>query len=187
MTEDRLRTIIESESTTLLNIFRHYALRAQLVDGMAVHELAQEILHEVYIEAMAHRDRFDEADVPIAWLIAVGSNLIKRRQDKLYKQERREPLTLDIYSETAEEEETLPYAASVLSPDPTEAIDSAETAEKWLGLVSAPDREILRHAILGELTSQELGNVLGVSAGTARVRLHRAIQRLKSAMRQEIV
>ena len=56
----------------------------------------------------------------------------------------------------------------------------AELAELLAG-VSEGDQQIIRLAVVHEMNGEELGRALGVSPGAARVRLHRALNRLRRA------
>ena len=69
-------------------------------------------------------------------------------------------------------------------PGPEQTFESREQVQEMLALVSPDDAEVLRLALLHELDSQGLADYLGVSVGTARVRLHRALRRLRKAWKQ---
>jgi len=59
-----------------------------------------------------------------------------------------------------------------------------QAAEELLGLVSEPDRQVLRLAIVEGLSGRELAAQLGITEGAARVRLHRAKQQLRRTYSQ---
>ncbi len=44
------------------------------------------------------------------------------------------------------------------------------------------DREVLLLSYVAELTSPEIGEMLNLSAGTVRVRIHRALRRLSDEL-----
>lgn len=64
------------------------------------------------------------------------------------------------------------------SPDPAVATVHTDAVATALAALSERDREVLRLAAWEELDGTELAEALGCSAGTAKVRLHRARQRL---------
>ena len=51
-----------------------------------------------------------------------------------------------------------------------------------LGVLSAREREAVALRFGSELTSEEIGAVLGISAGAARMLVHRAVGRLREVM-----
>lgn len=79
-------------------------------------------------------------------------------------------------------------AVDALAADPCRRVSwlhdqrvPAETAERLaaaLGRLRAADRDVIELAAFGDLRGADLGAALGVSAGAANVRLHRARQRL---------
>ncbi|MBX3061605.1 MAG: hypothetical protein KF726_01440 [Anaerolineae bacterium] len=48
-----------------------------------------------------------------------------------------------------------------------------------MALVSVEDARLLKLAVLHDLDGDELAQELGITAGAARVRLHRALRRLR--------
>lgn len=65
-----------------------------------------------------------------------------------------------------------------MSPDPAVATVRNDTLSTALAALSEKDREVLRLAAWEGLDGAELAAALGCSLGTAKVRLHRARQRL---------
>jgi RNA polymerase sigma factor (sigma-70 family) len=71
-------------------------------------------------------------------------------------------------------------------------VESTETAvvdrdwmEQTLATASESDRYILQLAIVDELNGDEIAQQLGINPGTARVRLSRALQRLRERVKLE--
>jgi len=69
----------------------------------------------------------------------------------------------------------------MIAPPPADGDDSV--LEAALRQLSDEDRELVRLSSWEQLTPSEIAEVLGVSAGAARTRLHRARQRLASDLR----
>jgi RNA polymerase sigma-70 factor (ECF subfamily) len=179
----RLRQFIADEAGTLLGTFRYYLYRA----GMTAQPLdlaAQELLNDVVVEALQHEDRFLPGGQPRAWLLGIGANLIKRRRVELARRNRREPLVRDLYP-TVEadmgEDELFDWMASVSSVETETELESNQQVMAILSRVSPEDQRVLRLAILSGLDGAALAKALGVSPGAARVRLHRALNRLREA------
>jgi RNA polymerase sigma factor (sigma-70 family) len=180
----RLRQFLEAETEALLGTLRLYVVRAGLAADQGVTLAAVELLNQVVVEALAHTDRFRPSGQPRAWLLGIAANLIKREQVARAKRYRREPLAHDLLpgsGETMAEDEVFDRLAALVAADPAEEMAASQQVEAILAHVSESDRQILRLAVLHELNGQELGRALDITPGAARVRLHRALNRLRGA------
>lgn len=191
--DQRLKAFIEAEAEALLGTLRFYVLRAGLAAGDAIPQAAQELLNEVVVEALDHAGRFRPDGEPKAWLLGIAANLVKRRQADLAKRQRREPLAADlaVADEAAISEDDLFDQLADLADraqDGPEAQVEAQAQVDWLlAHVSAEDAHLLRLAVLHDLDGAMLARALDVSPGAARVRLHRALNRLRAALAAEPV
>jgi RNA polymerase sigma-70 factor (ECF subfamily) len=66
-----------------------------------------------------------------------------------------------------------------------EALEADENVRALLANVSADDAHVLRLAILNGLDGEALARELSITPGAARVRLHRALTRLRRAVQAE--
>lgn len=106
-----------------------------------------------------------------AWVFTVARNLLS---DWRQSQVTAEPLPDDLEAPDPSDEETESDTSIVLA------------VRQTLGQLSETDQLIIRLRYLEEDRSfAEIGNLLGVKAVTARVRLHRALQHLESALKQD--
>ncbi len=179
-----LRRFIEGETTTLLATLRYYLLRAGLVEGQGAALAAVELLNEVVVEALDHADRFRPSGQPMAWLLGIAVNLIKRQQRERAMRNCREPLARDLGAaglEALSEDELFDRLATLAIADPRQQLETDQQVATILAQVSEADQRLLRLAILHGLSGRELARALGVSPGAARVRLHRALNRLRAA------
>jgi RNA polymerase sigma factor (sigma-70 family) len=182
--QTRLRQFIEMETETLLATLRYYLVRAGLADAQSAALAAVELLNEVVIEALDHADRFRSSGQPMAWLLGIAANLIKRKQAERATRNRREPLVRDLYLDVQDnlsEDELFDWLAALTVAEPALAWESNEAVSAILAYVSKTDQHILRLAVLHDLNGEELAQALGVTPGAARVRLHRALNRLRAA------
>lgn len=180
----QLKSYITDEVQTLRGTIRMYVVRAQLAFGDDVATLADDILNDVVIEALNHAHRFDPNRSPKAWLLGIATNLIRRRQASQSTQNRREPLIRDLYPNTHHdfnEDDLFDRLTRSHQHNPEVRFESNETVEHLLSLVSDADQQVIRYAILDDLNGEALAKRLGISAGAARVRLHRALNRLRIA------
>jgi RNA polymerase sigma-70 factor (ECF subfamily) len=113
-------------------------------------------------------------------------NVIRRKKVERAKDARREVslsrLTVQQPSFNSEQDvldRLMPNSAT--APYPGLALESEEEVAAILSLVSPADQEIVRLAVLEDCEREALAQRLGVSPGTARMRLHRALRRLRLA------
>lgn len=177
----RLRQFIEREGETLRGTLRLYLYRAGLPES------PDDLLNDVVVEALRHEGRFRPDGQPRAWLLGIAANLIKRRSAARARRERREPLLRDLYGSTEEslsDDELFDWLASLTgqAADPPALDDEAHTL---LACVSSDDQRVLMLAILHGLDGEALARELGTTPGAARVRLHRALRRLRDAAGRE--
>jgi RNA polymerase sigma factor (sigma-70 family) len=180
----RLEAVIDSERTQLLKTLRFYVLRAGLASGRDGDIVAQELLNETVFEALRSVHRLKPEMNPHPWLLGIALNLIKRKQVDIAKRERREPLVRDL----------LPDSQFTLSDDDLfdqlpqlvdTAFDEFEVKDEiadMLRYLSESDSQVLKLAVAHDMNGEALAQALHISPGAARVRLHRALNRLRRAL-----
>jgi RNA polymerase sigma factor (sigma-70 family) len=179
---ERLSQYVHEQATSLQGIICSYVVRSGLAQGEAAWATAAEVLSDTMLEALAHAERLDSSIQPQAWLLGIAANMLKRRKASLMKQ-RREVLVSDLHRDSSSVSAAAFFdqIATLTSPGPEHALEDQERVQEILALVSPQDQEVLRLAILYDLDTQSLARALGVSPGAARVRLHRALNRLRLA------
>lgn len=185
ITRESLQGFLREHSASLQGIIGTYIVRMRLAQGDAVRTLAAEVLSETTLEALRHAHRFEPTTQPQAWLLSIASNVLKRKRASLMKWQQHEALVSDlaanIHSDTFRDSEFFDQFTHLVSQGPEHEIEERERVDEILSLVQPGDQEILRLALLHDLDAQELSRILQVSPGTARVRLHRALNRLRQA------
>lgn len=187
---ERLRQFIATETEALIRVISVYVTRAGLCRVNEARATATELLNEVVIEALAHEARFDATREPMAWLLGIAANLIRRRQSQIAALDRREPLVRDVYqnqSESMSDDELFDRVANLAMSalDPEYITETNALASAMLNAVSHDDRQVLRLAIMHDLDGNTVARELGISPGAARVRLYRAIRRLREVWLRE--
>lgn len=181
----RLRHYIATEAAELTRTLRYYLLRAgSSVQAEALDSATSELLNEVVVEALTHEDRFRSEMHPRAWLLGIAANLIKRRQSEFARQQRREPLIRDLYpgmEDVMSDDDLFDLMIEWADASHTDVLERDTMISMLLDTLSPQDSQILRLALLHGLNGDTLARELGISAGAARVRLHRAIHRLRIA------
>jgi RNA polymerase sigma factor (sigma-70 family) len=186
----RLIEFITDNVASLLGILRSYVRRMGLARGEEVPAVAVEVLQEVVIEALDHADRFNPMGQPMAWLLGIAINVIKRKKAELAKRSQRElsigELSL-VQEEHLSEHELFDQITADSSAEPDQEIAANEQAELLLSLVSPEDQQILMLAFLQGFEREALAKKLSISPGATRVRLHRALKRLRLAWSEQHV
>lgn len=188
METTRLRQYIEHDSSALLGMLRYYLYRAGLSGrDLPLEAAARDLLNEVVAEALAHESRFQTAADPRAWLLGIAANLVKRRQSELVGREQREPLIRDLHPDleaAMSDDELFDWIAEVAAAPP-DMLETHQDVTALLAAISPDDARVLRLAIMNGLDGAALAAALGVSPGAARVRLHRALNRLRQVVQQQ--
>ena len=183
----RLEQYLEAEGHALRQTLRYYLTRAGLASGSAANLAADDLLHDVTVEAFKCAERLRPDVQPRAWLLGIAANLIKRRQVERAKRERREPLVRDLYPDiegTLSDEELFDQFPNVSDASLAE-LEEDEQITTILSGLSQSDADLLRLAILHDMDGEALGKALGVTPNAARVRFHRALHRLRDTYQRQ--
>ena len=122
-------------------------------------EDAADLLAEVYLVAWRRRADLPRGDERRLWLFGVARRLVAEHHRT-------------VGARTAAESDVVP--AEPRSEDDARG----DAVRRALGTLSDVDRELVTLTTWEGLSPAEAGRVVGVTAGTARVRLHRARARL---------
>lgn len=183
--ETNLSRLLEQEVPALELTLRYYVWRAGLVRAETLQDTTIELLDEVIQAALEQAAHYDRSRELRPWLLGIATNLIKRRQVEQAKRTYREPFLGDLWSTTLEASGEAEVLALLASPGPEDVVEAQEQAEALLRLVSVEDQQVLRLAILKDYDGERLAQHLGITPVAARVRLHRALQRLRAAWERQ--
>ncbi len=179
---------IGDNAFSLLGIIRSYVLRMGLASGEDVPAVALEVLQQVVLEALDHADRFDPTGQPMAWLLGITINIIKRNKAERIKSSQRELTFSDLslmQEEDLSESDLFDQLVTHSDTGLDQIIAANEQAGLLLSLVSPEDQHILMLAFLEGYEREALAQELGISPGATRVRLHRALKRLRLAWSEQ--
>ena len=124
---------------------------------------AEDLASHIFTQAMSNLDQY-RGGVVAAWLFRIAHNTL------INHSRRRQPLPLDEMPEVIEWN------------DPADALIKAESHERLRQLVArlpVEQQDLLLLKVVGGLTADEIGAVVGKSAGAVRVALHRIIRQLQ--------
>ncbi|MGQ0743957.1 MAG: RNA polymerase sigma factor [Acidimicrobiales bacterium] len=159
--EDRLEQLWREHLPPLVL----YAMRR-----CASREDALDVVAEVYLVAWRRIERVPAGSEARLWLFTVARNVLaNHRRGQVRRTRLAKRLALEV-------EVTVPVA--------TEVSDAALALEAALGVLSEPSRELLVLVAQDGLSVVEAAGVLGISAPTARVRLHRVRAQLRKEMQR---
>lgn len=175
-----LNRFLQEHAAALKNILSVYVLRAGLATGANVQLVTEEVFQDTVLQVMNLGERFVAVQQPRAWFIRVALNVIQRKRVSLAKRYRFEVLTSGLASETGMSEgDVLEHLATIAGPE--QAFESNEQVREMLSLVSPEDARILSLIVLYDCDAATVARQLGIRPEAVRVRLHRALQRLRTA------
>jgi RNA polymerase sigma-70 factor (ECF subfamily) len=133
---------------------------------------AEDVTSEVFARAMRSTHTFESSrGTPRAWLIGIARNTAND-----WWRKRRPEDPVEAPTDIAADDDPL-----------REALRSERLADLRLQLADLSDREreVLSLRFAAELTSPEIGELLGISPTAARMLIHRAITKLRGVLRHE--
>ena len=142
-------------------------IRAYLRRRMRDPELADELLQETFLIATRDASSLEAAGSQRAWLLGIARNLFR---EQMRKQVRRR---------TVELPEDLATTAATKEDHRLDLIRSA------IGKLSEQQREVLELRLKDDLRYADIAEMLDIPIGTVRSRLHHALRRLRSCVRDE--
>jgi RNA polymerase sigma-70 factor (ECF subfamily) len=176
-----LTACIEQESMDLFAILRSYVTRMGLAPRYTAEQITQELMNQVVVEALQTADHFDSSRRPMPWLLGIGINLIRAQLRS--PAHHREIPARDLFPTTQadlSDDELFEGFGALVEASPAGSVEQDSWIADLLAQLPDDDRQIVRLAILNDLDSTALARELGITPGAARVRLHRAVKRLRS-------
>jgi|SRR5579859_1904493 len=184
----QLLLFLQDNTTPLFGTICLYVQRMGPVGGGEVQTVALEVLQETVVEALDHADRFISTGQVMAWLLGIATNVIKRKRAEAAKRQQREIAISRLsvmHPDFVSESDMLDQVTLATTAGPEQGFETDEQVSALLSLVSAEDQQVLRLAFLEDFEREALGQRLGTTSGAARMRLHRALSRLRSAWHEQ--
>jgi RNA polymerase sigma-70 factor, ECF subfamily len=136
-------------------------------------ELASETFARAYHRRASYEARFDNA---LPWLYGIAANIVRRHR-------RTEVRRLRAYARSGVDQSVDLDEASVV--ERADAIRHGAAIAAELGSLSADDRETLTLVAFADLTYEEVGQALGIPAGTVASRMNRLRGQLSSRLSED--
>lgn len=158
--------------TELVNRYRHLVFTIAL-RYTANREDAEEIAQDVFVKAYRSLADFRQDSKFSTWLYAISTNtcITFLRKKKIV-----------TYSLANEKVFELASNTDIINGKETEHKSKAELMNRAIRLLNADDATILTLFYKGEQSLEEIGKIMGITSNNAKVKLHRARQRLKEKL-----
>jgi RNA polymerase sigma-70 factor (ECF subfamily) len=182
MSEERdilLRTLRE-DAEALEGIIRSYVVKMGLATPSDAETTMREIFNETVVAALEAAHTFDCKRRPIPWLLGIAIKRIQRALAADKRNRQREISISDLYphEDTQRSEEEL-FERFAAYTETSQRLEDEERLGTLLAALSEADRQLLQAAVIQELDAVSLAADLGISPTALRVRLHRALKRLR--------
>lgn len=179
-----LQRFLQENAASLQGILCGYVARMGLATGENIPLIAAEIFQDAVLETLAHPEHFHPQTQPRAWFLAIAANILKRHRAAYAKRYRFEVLVSDL-PQQGESESTYDLLDRMMNnrgtPGPEHGLIARENVQELLALVSAEDARLLDLTLVQGWSAETLAPILEVTPGAARVRIHRALARLRKA------
>jgi RNA polymerase sigma factor (sigma-70 family) len=149
---------------------RHYrALYGFLFHMTYQREASEDMVQTVFYKMLRYRSSFTGEGEFVAWMYQIARNVLKDNAKKGSKQ--------GVHRDVGELADRLPGGTS--ADEHLEKKQANAGLYKAMEKLSDDNREILTLSRFQELKYQEIGQILGITEGAAKVRAFRAMQELK--------
>lgn len=173
---DILKRYVADHSGDLARTLRMYAVRMGVADHAGI---ADDLLSETVSVVLECADRFDPDATPRPWILGIGLNIIRRRYAELQRRDRREPLAGDLETDEEALFDRLQMIGEGMSADDPNFDPDLSTI---LDSALPDDRRLLETMIATDMNYDLAAVRIGITPGALRVRLHRAIRRIRTRL-----
>ncbi len=136
---------------------------------------ADDLTQETFLRAYRRRDSLRDAQALMAWLYRIATHACL---DRLRQRARRAPLESKAdLDEIALAEPDTPSLQQMVEQN-----EMSTCVQQYLERLADSYRAVILLHDLHGLTGPEIAEILGVSLGTVKIRLHRARRKLKAAL-----
>ncbi len=172
-----IQRILIGDETAFESLVRKYQKQVHALAFRKVGDFqtAEDITQEAFLQVHQKLTTLNDPAKFLGWLYAIVNHLCIA----WYRKNRLQAESLqDIHISEVETDAYSRYIATEHAK--TTAAAQQDLVKKLLTKLKASDREVITLHYFEEMTSSEIGELLGVSENTIKSRLHRARQRLKN-------
>lgn len=139
-------------------------------------QLAEDLTGDVFERAMRGWPTFRHRSAACTWILGIARHVIADH----WRQSSRQPLSLDALQMS-------PVAGAESAPESqVQKRDEAEHLKRAIAQLSEEEQDLLALRYAAELPFGEIASLLGKREGTIRVRVHRALGRLRGVLEEEM-
>lgn len=131
--------------------------------------LSEDLVQNVFIRVLKYKHTFSEDSKFITWVFQIARN---EMYDHFKKHKKHQHKDISVVDFSLSDNNTI--------DDDIEVLENSSTLKKALNLLSSEKKEILILSKFKELKYKEVGNIIGCSEGNARIKVHRAVNELKT-------
>lgn len=167
-------TLLAERRATLVRIYESHFARVVRYIGIRIGDFseAEDLTSEVFIRALRSLDSYRETGAPMeAWVFRIAHNMVV---DHLRRKDRR-PIPAEL-----DEAHSVPS-----SEDPERDAERREEAQRLhdaMRHLTEAQKQVLSLRFGGEMSSEEVAQVLGKKAGAVRTMQNAAIQKLRNIL-----
>lgn len=182
-----LQRFLQENAASLQGILCGYVAKMRLAPGGNIEAVAAEVFQDAALETLANAERFNPEMQPRVWFLAIAANVLKRHRARYARRYKFEVLVGSLASkpEQGNEQDVLDQIMAWRGgePGPEQTLVTRESVRELLALVAPEDARLLNMALIQGWDANALATLIGVTPGTARVHVHRALSRLREAWR----
>ncbi len=171
--QNAVREALDKQSEDLLNDLRPLISHRGSVP-LEREELARELLVQAAQVALEKSTQYDPTRSFRLWFLGIARFCLKQQRQSYERRTVSGDSDVDFW-ETLREAQTSDFSDAV--------VNRAWVKELFQRL-STEDQEILQLSVMEGLPSEEIGQMLGIAAGAARMRLLRALERARQQAKQ---
>ena len=132
---------------------------------------AQDAVQEAFVRSWNHRNQLPEVRDVEAWVYRIAFNVAKDIRKTAWNQ-RRKSLPVDISFMPAKEN----TPGDIVAEN-----EQIQLLRERIAALEEPDKEVFLLRQNGDLTYQQIAELLGIPEGTVKTRMRRAIEKLKTS------
>lgn len=146
-------------------------------------DVAEDLMQETFLRVVRTIGRYTESGRFESWLFRIAANLARDRA----RQSKRRGTTASLHAD--DDDGPAPDFAATDGDRPDARLERNEIGQRLEGVLASlsdAEREIILLRHFSGLSFREIAEVLSVPLGTALARAHRALKRMRDAMRDEV-
>lgn len=172
ITDNAIMLRVKAGNLDLMGLLfkRHHKMLFNFLYHMTYQrDVAEDMTQQVFYRMLKYRDSFTGSGEFTHWMYTIARNIIKDQGRK-----RKLPMAGEHIDDMVDQ---VPGHSHV--EEAFEKKQAAEQLRNAMNTLSEGEREILSLSKFQELKNQEVAEILGISEGAVKVRLHRAMHQLK--------